>query len=94
MHTTKRIILSGGIKDNIELAKKAGSVLYLDARKSDGIGFPTNSPLTNPWVDLIGNKTSITLINLLGTDGNFDANDDRVGVDGIEILGTDGNEGT
>jgi len=35
-----------------KLAKNAGAVLYLDARKSTGNGLPSNSPLTSPWMDL------------------------------------------
>lgn len=50
-----------------QLAKKAGAVLYLDARKATKYGLPTNSPLTNPWSDLSGNGNDGTPANFAGT---------------------------
>lgn len=64
--TTQRIVM-GTLLDNIELAKSAGSVLYLDARKATGSGLPTNSPLTSPWVDLSKYTNNATPANMAGT---------------------------
>lgn len=49
------------------LAKNAGAVLYLDARKSTGYDLPSNSPLTNPWTDLSGLANNATPTNMAGT---------------------------
>jgi hypothetical protein len=49
------------------LAKSAGAVLYLDARKATGNSLPVNSPLTTPWLDLSGNENNATPTNFAGT---------------------------
>lgn len=47
--------------------KSAGSDLYLDARKANGISQGINSPLVNPWVDLTKNGNNATFQNIAGT---------------------------
>lgn len=49
------------------MAKSAGAVLYLDARKATGNSKPINSPLTNPWTDLSGLGNNATPTNMAGT---------------------------
>jgi hypothetical protein len=54
--------------DLLGLIKSAGAVLYLDTRKATGSGLPTNSPLTDPWVDLVsGSSNIVTPTNFAGT---------------------------
>lgn len=50
-----------------QLMKSAGSDLYLDARKANGISQGINSPLVNPWVDLTKNGNNATFQNIAGT---------------------------
>jgi hypothetical protein len=55
------------LKNNTQCAKAAGAVLCLDARKATGLGLPTNSPLTSPWVDLSGLANNATPESMAGT---------------------------
>jgi len=48
------------LKSNVQYARDAGAVLYLDARKATGSSRPTNSPLTSAWVDLANETTIFT----------------------------------
>jgi len=71
-----------------KLAKNAGAVLYLDARKSTGNGLPSNSPLTSPWVDLSGTTTQFNNL-ITNPEMNTDSNIDGV-VDGFAKLAESG----
>lgn len=59
------------------LANKAGCKLYLDALRANGFSIASNSPFSNPWVDLSGQKTTYNYTNAL-VNGNFatDSNSD------------------
>ncbi len=57
---------SQSFEDLALLAQEAGAVLYLDARKAGGTNVGINSPLTNPFVDLVGDN-DVTLSNVAGT---------------------------
>lgn len=50
-----------------QLVKAAGGILYFDTRRATGTGIPTNSPLTNPWVDLMGSGNNAVPQNMAGT---------------------------
>lgn len=54
-----------------KLVKNAGGVLYLDARKSDGVKPGINTPFTNPLIDLtkLGNDATLTSFAATQTDG-------------------------
>lgn len=82
-----------------ELVKRAGSVLYLDARKVNGLTVGINSPLTATFKDLSNNNDDLTLNAFTGTtsdgyDGNtlvFDGVDSYLSIDNsstLDITGT------
>jgi len=78
----------------IELAKRSGTVLYLDARKVNGITLGINSPLTSSILNLVNKTTSIDLYNFAGTtsDGYAILNDKPViAFDGIDSYMTSSN---
>lgn len=59
------------LEDLAQLVKGASGVLYLDARKADGVNRGINSPLTNPLIDLtkLGNNATLTNFAATQTDG-------------------------
>lgn len=50
----------------LEALTKANCTLYLEGDRATGTSKGVNSPLTDPWVDLIGNNNA-DLVNFVGT---------------------------
>lgn len=83
---------------NIELVKRTGGVLYLDARKVNGLTVGNNSPLTTTFKDLSNNNDDLTLNSFAGTindgyDGNilvFDGVNSYLSIDNSTALNITG----
>lgn len=61
----KSILLPSG-DPLLKALTKANCTLYLEGDRATGTSKGVNSPLTDPWVDLIGNN-SADLVNFVGT---------------------------
>lgn len=80
------------LEDLAQLVKSAGGVLYLDARKADGVQKGVNSPFTNPLIDLTKLGNNATLVNFAATqtdgytlEATVNSNGQAVGYDNLVV---------